>query len=212
MTPRSFVLYCLLGFSVVTTLVAEEVKPTPQPSPSPEEIAALQEKIASSPEAILQGGIAALTEQLKRGGSQEETLAFLGQKIARYFDFGYMARLSAGPHWNSLNDQQRHVFEERFRVMFFQSLASQVSNLGNPQIQFYPARPGSSENEITVSARVTQPQGIPILMDFRFYRNDQEGWKVFDVVADGSSAVLYYRRFYAELVGRYGINALLGAN
>jgi phospholipid transport system substrate-binding protein len=83
--------------------------------------------------------------------------------------------------------------------------------MGNPEIQFYPARPGTNPNEITVSARVTQPQGIPILMDFRFYRGDQ-GWKVFDVVADGSSAVLYYRRFYAELVGRYGVNALLGAH
>ncbi|CAK0762434.1 phospholipid transport system substrate-binding protein [Gammaproteobacteria bacterium] len=211
MTLRPFVLCFMMSFSVSTTLLAEESKSTLPPPATHEETSAPREAVAPSPEAILRNGITALTEQFKRGGKQEEMLAFLDREIARHFDFGYMARLSAGYYWNNLNEEQRHTFEDYFRYNFFQSLARQVSNLGNPQIQFYPPRPGTSANEMTVSARVTQPQGIPILMDFRFYRNDQ-GWKVFDVVADGSSAVLYYRHFYADLVSRYGVNALLGAN
>jgi phospholipid transport system substrate-binding protein len=169
------------------------------------------QNVSLSPEAILQNGIAALAEQFKKGSSQEEMLTFLKQEIAPHFDMDYMARLSSGYYWNMLNGEQRNTFKEYFQRVFFQSLSRQVSNFGNPQIQFYPARPGNKPNEMTLSARVLQPQGVPILMDFRFYRGEQ-GWKIFDVVADGSSAVLYYRRFYATLVGRYGINALLSAN
>ncbi|MEW8429523.1 MAG: ABC transporter substrate-binding protein [Candidatus Thiodiazotropha sp.] len=34
-------------------------------------------------------------------------------------------------------------------------------------------------------------------MDFRFYRSEA-GWKVFDVSANGNSAVAYYRRHFAN--------------
>jgi phospholipid transport system substrate-binding protein len=209
MTLRPFFLFFItffLSLCMATLFAAEDAQPTSQSSTAPTH----EEEVSPSPEAILQNGIAALTEQFKQGNSQKAMLAFLDEKIARYFDFDYMARLSAGFYWNGLKEEQRQTFVEYFRRAFFQALARQVSNFGNPQVLVYPSRPGTNLNEITVSARVTQPQGIPILMDFRFYRGDQ-GWKVFDVVADGSSAVLYYRRFYANLVGRYGINALLGA-
>lgn len=175
-----------------------------------EEVAGVKAVAEASPEAILQKGVAALTEQFQRSSDPKEILAFLDKEIAGNFDFTYMGRLAAGYYWNSLDENQRTTFEQQFRQMFFQSLARQISNLGNPRIEFYPARPGSQPNEITVSARVMQPQGIPILMDFRFYRGEQ-GWKVFDVMADGSSAVLYYRHFYNDLVARYGLNALLNS-
>ena len=204
MTSRLFWLCALItGFCVSTPLVAGE------PTSSPPPVAATQ-AVPPSPDAILQNGITSLTQKLKQGGSQAEIMAFLHQAIAPYFDFEYMARLSAGPYWNALSEAQRQTFEEQFQRTFFQALARQVANVGNPQIQFYPVRPGTAPNEVTVSARILQPQGMPILMDFRFYHSDQ-GWKVFDVVADGSSAVLYYRHFYADLVGRYGADSLLAA-
>jgi phospholipid transport system substrate-binding protein len=194
MDLRPLVLCLLLGLSAPVARAVEDSLPA--------------EKVASPPETILQNGLRTLTEHLKRGGGQREALAVLDQDIARYFDFGYMARLSAGAYWGTLGEERQRAFEERFRHTFFQALARQISNLGEPRVQFYPTRPGTAPNEMTVSARVTQSQGIPILMDFRFYRS-AEGWKVFDVAANGSSAVLYYRSFYADIAQRYGIDALL---
>lgn len=169
-----------------------------------------QQDIAT-PEVILRKAITALTEQFKSGVKQEQMLAFLKKEIVPYFDFSYMAQLAAGYSWNSLEEKQQLAFINQFQQTFFQALAGRVSNLSNPQIQFYPSRPGINPNEAVVSIQVIQAQGIPVLMDFRFYRSEQ-GWKVFDIMADGSSAVLYYRRFYAELANRYGAKALLGNN
>ncbi|CAK0740930.1 phospholipid transport system substrate-binding protein [Gammaproteobacteria bacterium] len=203
------IFFCFtLDLFIATPLIAKDAE---MPQPAAGEKTGTREEVLLSPEIILQNGIVALTEQFKQDANQEKLLAFLQKEIAPHFDLGYMTRLSAGIYWNALDEQQKKAFEEHFQHTFFQALVNQVSNLGNPQIRFYPARPGANANEITVSARVTQPQGIPILMDFRFYRGDQ-GWKIFDVMADGSSAVLYYRRFYAELVNHYGVNALLGSD
>ncbi len=216
MNVRVIFMYLLVGFSASVAAGESASSPAAPASAAavstqavaPAGAASQQGAVVPSPDVILQNGITSLTQKIKQGGSQEELLAFINKEIVRYFDFDYMARLAAGYYWSALNDAQRHVFTERFQAAFFQALARQVSNLGNPQIQFFPPRPGVVPNEVTVSARVVQPQGMPVLMDFRFYHGDQ-GWKVFDVVADGSSAVLYYRHYYADLASRYGIENLL---
>ena len=198
-----------LGINIIVSpVVASEANPQPQPVI---EKNSSQEQTIVNPEVILRNAITAVTGQLKNGGKPEQLLAFFNKEIAPYFDFNYMARLAASYHWNSLDDKQQNDFVTLFQNNFFQALVGKISNLGSPNIQFYPARPGSNHNEVTVSAQVIQPQGMPVLMDFRFYRSDN-GWKVFDVMADGSSAVLYYRRFYAELANRYGASALLGGS
>ena len=35
-------------------------------------------------------------------------------------------------------------------------------------------------------------------LNFRFYWNDQ-GWRIFDVSANGASAVAYYRSYFGEM-------------
>ncbi len=49
-------------------------------------------------------------------------------------------------------------------------------------------------------------QGMPSELDFRLYRGN-DGWKVFDVVANGSSAVVYYRDYFRNAFRRGGPGA-----
>jgi phospholipid transport system substrate-binding protein len=37
----------------------------------------------------------------------------------------------------------------------------------------------------------------PTRIDFRFYRGES-GWKIFDVSANGSSALAFYRQYFAR--------------
>jgi phospholipid transport system substrate-binding protein len=49
-----------------------------------------------------------------------------------------------------------------------------------------------------VSAWIMQPSGIPTRLEFRFYHRNGE-WKVFDVKAEGNSAVMHYRRQFRNM-------------
>ena len=62
---------------------------------------------------------------------------------------------------------------------------------------------GLGDNEAIVRVKVLRPQKPAARLEFGMRRNDGK-WKIVDVKANGTSAVLYYRsHFMAELRG-YG--------
>jgi phospholipid transport system substrate-binding protein len=164
------------------------------------------------PDAVLHQGIDRLKGFLSRGGtpSQEEVLAFLDQEISPFFDFDYMARWAGGSLYTQMDEGERARFAGKLKGLFFSALAR---NLGAyaaplPTIDIFPARSRGRGNEVTVIARVVpQAQGaVPARLEFRFYPS-REGWKIFDVTANGTSAVAYYRSFFREVARRGSIEA-----
>jgi len=55
---------------------------------------------------------------------------------------------------------------------------------------------------------VVSPNGMYSGLNFRFYWNEQ-GWRIFDVSANGASAVAYYRSYFGEMFRRHGPDAVL---
>lgn len=156
---------------------------------------------AMSPSAILRQGIDRLKGFLTRGAaSTEEIQAFLDQEIAPYFDFDYMAQWAGGPMYRQMDEAQRAEFAANLKQMFFSALARNLGTFSTPapRIDIFPARARPYSREVTVNARVTRDRGYPVSLRFRFYRGD-DGWKVFDVTANGTSAVAYYRRYFAKM-------------
>ncbi|MCU7889342.1 MAG: ABC transporter substrate-binding protein [Candidatus Thiodiazotropha sp. (ex Lucinoma aequizonata)] len=122
--------------------------------------------------------------------------AFLEQKIAPYFDFDYMATWAAGPMNRRMNDQQRTELAQKIKVMLFSTLTERLAKYNNQEVRFFrPRRVG--ENEVKVRVGILQPDGYPSNIDFRFYRS-KAGWKIFDVSANGNSAIVFYRQHFVN--------------
>lgn len=164
------------------------------------------------PDEVIRRGIDRLTGFLM--GAQDPTpealLGFLDREIAPSFDFAYMARWAAGPMYRRLSPQQHAQLTVTLRNMFLGALAR---NLGTytrplPQVDVFPARFAASRDQATVPTRVIAENGMLVRLNFRFYRSDQ-GWRIFDVAANGASAVGFYRGYFAELFTRYGPDAVL---
>ncbi len=161
---------------------------------------------AETPDQILRQGIDRLKGFLARGGkaTETETREFLDKEISRYFDFPYMARWSAGSMYRRMNDKQRVRFTRKLKAMFFSALARNLGTYSgsSPRIDIYRPRSNRYSKEVTVNARVMPQGGYPVRLQFRFYRSP-EGWKVFDVTANGISAVSYYRKHFGGMARRY---------
>lgn len=125
--------------------------------------------------------------------------AFLQNEISPYFDFAYMSSWVAGPMNRRMNDQQRAELARRIEQLLLSTLSERLASYQNQDVRFYPPR-RVGENEVKVRVAILQANAYPANLDFRFYRN-RNGWKVFDVAANGSSALTYYRQYFSRKMG-----------
>jgi phospholipid transport system substrate-binding protein len=191
MKRRLIAVFILFSSFIITTAGASPAQPGNAALPA--------NNPAAEPAALLRQGITSLTRFIQSGTVQDQAtaMAFLKNTIAPYFDFAYMARWSAGPAWRNMPDDQKIRLEEQITSAFLATLARNLSTYSNQQIRYFTPR-GQRDNDIRVNAWIMQPQGQPTRLEFRFYRS-ASGWKVFDVKANGNSAVIHYRNRFRQM-------------
>ncbi|MEZ5541357.1 MAG: ABC transporter substrate-binding protein [Pseudomonadota bacterium] len=155
---------------------------------------------SSSPDAIVKAGVNKLTKFIRSGRAEdrEQALAFMTTEVEPYFDFEYMTRWAAGPAWQQMSPQQRAFMQDQLKKSFMNTLASKLVTYTDQPIRYFTPR-GQDGNDVRVSAWIMQPTGIPTKLEFRFYKNGDQ-WKIFDVKAEGTSAVVYYRKQFRHLM------------
>ena len=147
----------------------------------------------ASAEKLLREGVAKLVAFMEAGGTGDEkkTLAFLNAKIAPYFDFAHMAKWVAGSRYRRMNEDQRAGLAKRVQQMLMSTMARNITTYKGQKIQYRPQR-NRSGKQVTVSAWIQEGRRYPTKLDFRFYLS-KDGWKVYDVRANGTSALVHFR-------------------
>jgi phospholipid transport system substrate-binding protein len=165
-----------------------------------------------TPDQVVRSGVDRLVGFLMgaQNPSPEAIREFLEREIAPSFDFAYMARWAAGPMYRRLSPAQHARMSEVLKGLFLSALAKNLGTYARPlpRVDVYPARASADGNQATVHARVVSHNGLFSRLNFRFYWNEH-GWRIFDVSANGASAVAYYRTYFSEMFKRYGPDAVL---
>jgi phospholipid transport system substrate-binding protein len=128
---------------------------------------------------------------------------FIENEIIPHFDFDNMSHWITGRYASNMSAQDKSDFQRNLRETFLSSLSKHLGSFDaeNTRIRFYPARyRGPAES--FVSASVYRPDVPAVRLDFRMRRDDNT-WKIIDVKANGSSAVLYYRRHFISQLRQY---------
>lgn len=166
----------------------------------------------ATPDQVVRRGVDRLTGFLMGAGnpSPEAIRAFLDGEIAPHFDFAYMSRWAAGPMYRRLSAAQHARMTAVLKDLFLSALAKNLGTYARPvpRVDVFPARATAGGSQATVYARIVSANGMLSAMNFRFYWNEH-GWRIFDVSANGASAVAYYRNYFGEMFKRYGPDAVL---
>jgi phospholipid transport system substrate-binding protein len=147
-------------------------------------------------------GLDALMEFLKQEPRPTEmkVSAFLEEKISPYFDFERMAEMVMGPQIQSLTKEQRIDLVQTIQQDFLRVMATHLSTYDSQRIRYF--RPHQRrEGFAMVTVGIMNPNSYPSRLDFRLYKT-ADGWKVYDVEANGSSAIRYYRQRFAGVPQR----------
>ncbi len=124
--------------------------------------------------------------------STDELAAFLNTEIAPFFDFGYMAKSAGGRLFENLNDADQQAMVGQIQQSFLAKMAEKLGGYEQQQVRFLPPRGGQGGRTAQVSVAVLNPGSYPARIDFRLYRNGED-WLVYDVSANGQSAIVHYR-------------------
>lgn len=197
MNIHRIAVFVVAVFASIQTVTAAPYAPGPY---APRSAPGAEKSDQNNPGAIVRAGVTKLTNFIKSGRAQDrnQALAFMATEIEPYFDFNYMTRWAAGPAWRRMSPQQRTDMEHQLKTAFMNTLAQKLVTYTNQQIRYFTPR-GQDTNDVRVGVWIMQPDGIPTRLEFRFYRSD-EGWKIFDVKAEGNSAVVHYRNQFRDLM------------
>ncbi len=164
----------------------------------------------SEPARVLRSGIEMLTGYLdhKTNRNPAQLMRYLEEEIAPYFDFERMAYWTAGPLNRHLSPDQRIRLREMLKARFLNAMAEQLAQYRYGRIQYLRPRGNVRRGDVTLGVRVFSRYQPAVQIDFRFYQSEA-GWRVYDVIANGVSAVGYYRNEFSGIARRYGIQGLL---
>ncbi|NEX22860.1 ABC transporter substrate-binding protein [Thiorhodococcus mannitoliphagus] len=143
--------------------------------------------------AALKEGMDKLLAFLEQGEAPNnlQVAAFLDREIAPYFDFDYMAQWVAGRAYEGMQPEEKKALAAQLESDFLSTLARNLLGLQGQQIRILRPRRGP-RGSVNVNVAVMQAGGQPTRLEFRMSDSD-DGWKVYDVVANGQSAASYYR-------------------
>ena len=150
----------------------------------------------NAPRTILQRGLGDLIAFMSenRQPTKEALAEYLDTQIAPYFDFAYMARWAGGPRWTNMTTAEKLRMESQIKQMFLSTLAEKLANFGDQQVRVLRPRRGQG-SEVSIDVAIMNARGYPARLKFRFYYS-RNGWRIFDVAANGSSATMHYRKLF----------------
>jgi phospholipid transport system substrate-binding protein len=149
------------------------------------------------PAVLLRQGVDRLLDFLRRNPPPEALAAFLDTEIAPFFDFHYMTRSAAPGVFDRLDPRSRALMVDRVKTSFLTRMAEKLGGYAGQQVRFLGPRSGRDGRTATVPVMVLGAGGYPSRLDFRLYDASAGGpprWRVFDVAANGQSAIVFYRQ------------------
>lgn len=134
------------------------------------------------------------------------------EKVLPHFDFARMSQWVLGLHWRQATPEQRGHFVAQFRDLLVRTYSTALLNYTSQQVVYYPLTIKPADKEVLVKTEIKQSGGAPsIPINYSFYKNKDDAWKVYDVTIDGVSLVANYRSVYAAKVREQGMDGLLAS-
>jgi phospholipid transport system substrate-binding protein len=124
-------------------------------------------------------------------------------------DYETLARRSLSAHWGDLSDAQRKEFTDILRNLVRRNYERNIKNILDYRVEYMGEEPGSEG--VIVHSRASSSSNQreePISIDYQLMKVGA-GWRVVDVVTEGSSLVGNYKNQFHRVIQKDGYEALV---
>jgi phospholipid transport system substrate-binding protein len=124
-------------------------------------------------------------------------------------DYPLSARLVLGRYWNQATPAQRERFLRDFRGMLLRTYTAPLLEYAQDiAVEVLPGSPPAKDRRATVRTVLAIGGRPPVPVNYHL-RQGEDGWKVYDVVIQGVSAIVTFRSSFAEEIQRFGLSGFL---
>ena len=144
-----------------------------------------------------------------------DTLGFAGRLdaitpvIEESFDLEFVARLTMGRYWTSLDEAQRKRFVEVFGALTEATYAARFDGYSGERFETLSVEEARQGRMLVRTLLDTGGGGDDVKLDYLVHRVNGE-WRIVNVIANGISELSLKRADYDAIMSAQGFDALLG--
>ena len=146
-----------------------------------------------------------------------ETLGYDGRfeqlepVINELFDIPFMAAKSVGRHWKSVDEEDQSRLLTKFGQFTVANYAGRFTGYSGQSFETFKEE-AAKHGTVMVFSRLDKGDGETIQLNYRLRPDKNDGWKIIDVLLNGTVSELALRRSeYSSLIQREGFAALMTA-
>jgi phospholipid transport system substrate-binding protein len=149
----------------------------------------------SEPQAVPQALCDTLVQVMKQG----PVLGFAGRvkilepELRREFDLPLTTRLVVGPPWRSMSPEQQQALVAAFSNYSIAVYASRFKDFSGERFVVDPATAKLPSGDVIVHTKLLPHNGDPVQLDY-LVRAEPEGWRIIDVLLNGTISEMAERR------------------
>lgn len=154
-----------------------------------------------------QAEVSALLRQGQSAARDRKVSALLDQMI----DYGELAQRSLANHWSELSEAQRKEFTGVLKQLVQRNYERNIKNILDYQVEYLGQEPAGEDSIVLVHSKATSKTNQreePVTIDYRMEPSG-EGWRIVDIVTEGSSMVNNYKSQFHRIITKEGYDALL---
>jgi phospholipid transport system substrate-binding protein len=124
-------------------------------------------------------------------------------------DYEELAKRSLAAHWGDLSDAQHKEFTDVLRSLVRRNYERNIKNILDYRVEYLGEEPGSEG--VVVHSRASSASNQreePVSIDYQLTKV-VGGWRVVDVVTEGSSMVNNYRNQFHRIIQKDGYDVLV---
>jgi len=175
----------------------------------PDSDATLEAAEASAVVESLQGVLIECMEQADALGF-EGRYQRIGAQLGESFDLPFVARNGIGRRWKELTPEQQSEFNDLNRRLTAARYAANFDGYGGQRFETTSVKP-AARGTLIVRTEFVQPEDRDVRFDYRL-RKGPAGWRIIDVVIDGSiSEFALWRGQYRSVIESQGYPGLVQA-
>jgi phospholipid transport system substrate-binding protein len=155
---------------------------------------------------LQQGLVATATD--KPSATIDERYRALQPLIVATHDLAYIAEFALRRQWASLAEMDRQRFVAAFERLSVMTYAARFKAVGADTFRAMTPRAADASGRVQVATTVARESQPDVSLEY-LLQQDEKGWRIVNIVADGVSDLALKRAEYQRLFASGGIEGLL---